>query len=179
MLHADPAKGLQLGGIVEHPRGVGGVVQNEKLRPGSDGGLQGLRLEQEALLLLRVQDHRSAAGHAHGLGIGHPIGSGDDGLVPRIHQAAQGDVDAVLCTAGNDDLLRGVLHPQVGGQPGADGLLQGREAGGRGILGFAVPDGLDGRLLDVVRRIEIRLAGPEVDHVLALRLQAVGQVAHR
>ena len=40
------------------------------------------------------------------------------------------------------------------------------------VFRLAVPDRLDGRFLDVVRRIEIRLACAKADHVLARRFQA-------
>src|SRR5207245_4341741 len=54
---------------------------------------------------------------------------------------------------------------------GADRLLQLRDPVDVGVLGLAVADRLDGRFLDVLRRVEVGLARGEADDVAALRLQ--------
>src|SRR5690606_35227285 len=46
-----------------------------------------------------------------------------------------------------------------------------RDARHRRVLGLAAADRLDRRILDVVGRVEIRLAGTEADHVAAFGLQ--------
>src|SRR5690606_17575485 len=39
------------------------------------------------------------------------------------------------------------------------------------VLGLAATNGFDRRQLDVLRRVEVRLSGPEADHIAALALQ--------
>lgn len=71
-----------------------------------------------------------------------------------------------------------VLHTAVRFQTLADGLLQGHGAGGGGVLGLIVDDGLDGGQLDAVRRGEIRFAGGKAQDIDAVRLHLLIQGVH-
>ena len=57
---------------------------------------------------------------------------------------------------------------------GADRFLQFRDAVGGRVLGLAIADRLDGGLLDIVRRVEIRLACAEANHVMTGPFQLIG-----
>src|SRR5690606_1537075 len=75
--------------------------------------------------------------------------------------AARGDVDLV-----------GLVGQVVfAGELGDDRRLQFGHAVGVGVFRFAALDGLDGRRLDVVGRVEVRLAGAQADHVATLTFQ--------
>jgi len=84
----------------------------------------------------------------------------------------------VLAADVNDDLLGRVLQAVLRLQLLGDRSPQLRDAGGRRVLRLALLQGLDRRLFDVVRRIEIGLSGPETHHVDALGLQFLGPVGH-
>ena len=83
-------------------------------------------------------------------------------------------VTGVLAAAGNDD-LRGLigqavlLFELVG-----DGLAQLGDAAGGRVLGEPVIEGLDRRILDVLRGVEIGLPRAKTDHVQPLRLHLLG-----
>ena len=117
-----------------------------------------------------VDDHGHAAYHADQLDIADPIGGGEDHLVPRVDQGAQGHIDACLRAVGHGDVLEVIVQPAVGLQPLADGLAQLHGAHTGGIAGIVVLDGPDTGLFNVVRGGEIGLARAEADDILALRL---------
>jgi hypothetical protein len=64
---------------------------------------------------------------------------------------------------------------------GDDGLLQAGRAADRGVLGEAIADCLDRRFLDMGRRVEIRFAGAQRQHVqtLGLQLRSLGRHGKR
>ena len=57
--------------------------------------------------------------------------------------------------------------------PITDGFTQRHDARSRRVLGAVVLERLDGRLLDVIRGGEVRLAGTEVDDGYAFGLEAL------
>ncbi len=70
--------------------------------------------------------------------------------------------------------LARVVQPVVALELGDDRLLQAGRAVDRGVFGEAPVDRGDRRVLDVLRRVEIRLAGAEADDVLAFGLERGG-----
>ena len=80
----------------------------------------------------------------------------------------------MLRAAGDEDLLRIVLEVAIALQLCDDGLLELGDAVDDGVLGEALVDGLLGRVFDVGRGVEIRLAGAEADDVAALGPQLRG-----
>ena len=116
-------------------------------------------------------EDRRAAAQADDLGIGHPVWRGDDHLVARVQGGEQGVVDHLLA-AGADDGLRGlVVEAVLALELAGDGLAQGHDAGNRRVLRLAAADRCDGGFLDVVGRVEIRLADGKTDHVPPLGFQ--------
>ena len=86
-----------------------------------------------------------------------------------------GQIKKTLLTAYRDqDLVRRIVQAVLAGEFGDDGLLQLRRTAHVGVLGEAVLDGLDGRLFNVFRGIEIRFAGPQTDDVLSRGAQCGG-----
>ena len=67
-----------------------------------------------------------------------------------------------------------VVEPVLALEFGGDRLAQRRGAGDGGVFGLAPVDRGLGRLLDIVRRVEIGLAGAKADDVAAGRLQLGG-----
>ncbi len=116
------------------------------------------------------EDRRAAAEHHH-LGVGDPVGRGNDDLVAGVQRGEKRVVDHLLA-AGPDDDLRGlVVEAVLALELAGDRLAQGHDAGDRGVLGLAAADGRDGGFLDVVGGVEIGLADGEADDIPPLRFQ--------
>jgi hypothetical protein len=79
----------------------------------------------------------------------------------------------VLGAAGDDDIRRGIGEAVLVGELAADRLLEGGHAGDHGILGKALGDGIDGRLLGVGRGIQVGFARAQAQNVLALGLEGL------
>ncbi len=80
----------------------------------------------------------------------------------------------MFAAAGDQDLVRGIREAVLAPEFGDDRLLELRGAVHRRVSGEAVLDGGDGRLLDVIGRIEVRFPGAESDDVLTGGAQGVG-----
>src|SRR4029453_1418929 len=91
--------------------------------------------------------------------------------VARIQRRGQRVVQPLLAAGADGDLLRLVVEVVLALELGADRLLQRGGAVDVGVFGVAGHDRLDRGLLDVVRRVEIRLAGAQADDVSPGRLQ--------
>ena len=139
---------------------VGGAVQDQPLGLGRDGGLQHLGAQLEAVLLLADHGHGLAPGEQDHVGIGDPVGSRHDDLVAGVQGRDQGVEDDRLAARGDVDLRHVVGQAVLAGELGHDGLLQFGHAVGVGIFGLAAVNGVDGGLFDILRRVEVRLAGP-------------------
>ena len=131
--------------------------------------LERLRLELEAVLHRRLDDHRRAAAQADHLRIGDPIGRRDDDLVAGVERGEHRVVEDLLAAGRDDRLGRLVVEAVLALELLGDRLAQGNDAGDRRVLGLAAADGGDRRLLDMVGRVEIRLAHRQADDVPALR----------
>ena len=57
---------------------------------------------------------------------------------------------------------------------GADRLLQLRDAIGGRVFGLAIANRLDGGVLDIVRRVKVRLARAKTNHVMSGPFQLIG-----
>jgi hypothetical protein len=118
-----------------------------------------------------VDEHRLTAAQAHHLGVGHPVGRRDDDFVAGVHGGEQRVVDHVLAAGADDGLARLVVEAVLPLELGGDRLPEGNDAGHGRVLGLAAPYGGDRRLLDVLRRVEIRLPDGKADHVPPLGFQ--------
>ena len=152
---------------VGHARGVGGAVDHEQFGAVGDGGLELSRGDLEVLLDAGIDDHRLAIGQAHHVRIGYPVGRGDDHLVAGIEQRHHQVEEALLATAGHQDLVRGITQAIIALELGDHGIFQCRGAVHGGVLGLPVMDGGNGRFLDVLGRVEVRFTGTQADNILA------------
>ena len=179
-LHQHVGDRLELG------LGVGGAgrvrrrVEDDPLGARRDRLLQRLRLHLEAVLHARRHDHRLAAGEQHHVRIADPVRRRDDDLVAGVERHHQRVVEHLLAAGRDDDLVRLVVEVVLALELADDRLLELRQALDRGVLRRpAALDRLDRRLLDVVRRVEVGLAGAEPDDVAARRFERARLVGHR
>ncbi len=141
--------------------------------------LEVLGLELEGVLEPGRRDDRLAPVDRDHLGIADPIVRGDDHLVALVHRDEERVVEDPLA-AGADDRVGGLVVERVLPlELGGDRLAQRRNAEHRRILGLAAPDRGDGGFLDVVGRVEIRLADRKRNDVPPLRLQVPRLLRHR
>ena len=82
--------------------------------------------------------------------------------------------DAVLGPAGDDGFGGLVLEAVLPGQPVGEGGPEFGQPGGGGVARFALPDGLDPGLGDVLRGGEVGLAQAQVDDRLPLGFEFLG-----
>ena len=80
----------------------------------------------------------------------------------------------MFATAGDYDLRGPVTQAVLPLEFVGDGLPQFRNSTARRVFGETVGQGLDRGFLDVLWRVEIRLARAETDHILAFRLHLFG-----
>ena len=156
---------------VGRARGVARRVEHEPPGAGRDRGGERLRPELEPVGRTRRHDHGHAFGQHHHVGVGDPIGRRHDDLVAGIEARHQRVEEDVLGTGAHADLIRRVVEAVLARELARDCLLQRRQAIDAGVLGLAGLDGFDAGRLDVLRRVEIGLAGAEADHVLACGLE--------
>ncbi len=165
------AQRLQVFQRVHRAGRIARAVDDDHPGLGRDRRFQLRRRQLESLRDVGLHDHRLALGDDHDIGIGHPVRCGDDHLIAGIDGGQHQVEEALLAAAGHQDLLRGVVQPVVALELGDDGLLECGGAADGGVLGEALVDRRDGGILDVLRRIEVRFAGPQSDDVLALGFQ--------
>ena len=146
---------------------------------GRNRALEIVGLQLEAMLHRGLDRHRRAAGDRDHVGIAHPIGRRDDHLVAGIDRREK-RVEQDMLAAGADDRLRGfVVEPVLALELGRDRLAQRLDAGDGRIFRLAALDGGDGGALDIVRRVEIRLADRQRDDVAPGGFQFARFLRHR
>ena len=165
---------LQLLPGVRSPRGIAGIVENQGPGLGGDGLLQLLGGELEAVLLQGLHNDRGGLGNIDLGRIGHPVGRGNDHLVPGLKKDHGDVVEGVLGPTGDDNLLFGILQAIVPGQLISHGLAQLIGARHGSVFGKALLQGLDGSLFYVLGGIEIRLPCTEPHHIHTLGLEGLG-----
>ena len=170
----DGAQGLQLVRAIGHAGRIGRAVDHHQLGLVVQRGLELGRADLEVLIGPGMDQYRRTAGQQDDIRVGNPVGRRDHHLVTRIDDR-QGQIEeALLAAAGHQDLVRGVVEPVLAFELGDHGRLEAGGAVHRGIFGETLVDRLDGRGLDVVRGIEVRLTGTQPDHVLSGRLEGLG-----
>src|SRR3990170_189833 len=157
--------------------GVGGAgrvrrrIEDEPLGLGCDGARQGRGLQLETVFELGLNDDRLGSRQQHDVGVAHPIGRGHDHFIARIEGGEQRIVEHLLAATADGDLRRLVGKPVLALEFLGDRPLKLGNAVHGGIFRLAAQNRLDRRLLDVVGRIEVRLAGAKADDVEARGLE--------
>ncbi len=171
MLHQHVGQRLELGARIGRAGGVRRRVEHHPLGPRRDRALQGFRLQLVAVLHAGRHDDRLAPVDRHHLRVADPERRGDDDLVAGVHRHQEGVVEDLLAAGGDDGVGGLVVEPVLPLELGGDRLAQRGNAEHRRILGLAAPDGVDGRVLDVVGRVEVGLADRQRDDVPAFGFQ--------
>ena len=152
---------------------LGELRTNSRVR-GVMACAQGVGGELELGLVGGLDDDGLGAGHLHHLGIAQPIGGGDDDFV-ALFAGGEDDVEAGVFAAAGDDDLRGLVGEAVLALVFVgDGCAQFGDAGGGGVFGEAGGQRLGAGVFDVLRGVEVRLAGAEADDVQAVGLHLLG-----
>ncbi|MNV28831.1 hypothetical protein D3C71_1200340 [compost metagenome] len=171
-------QGFQLGAGIGGAGRVRRRVEDQPLGAWRDGGVQDLGAQLEAVGFLADHGDGLAAGQQHHVRVGHPVGGGDDDLVAGVQRSHEGVEDHRLAARGDVNLVGFVGQAVLARELGDDGGLQLGHAVGVGVFRLAALDGLDGRRLDVVGRVEVRFAGAQTDDVAAFAFQFPGPGGH-
>jgi hypothetical protein len=110
---SDLDHGFHLDTRVDGARRIAGGVQDDRPRPVRDRRLEHGSRELEPGALVGGHALRNASQHPHLRGVGDPIGSGDQHLVPLVHDRGQSHVDGLLRAGRDEDLFRLVGQPIV------------------------------------------------------------------
>ena len=123
---------------------------------------------------LGLDDDRLGADEADHVGIAQPVRRGDDDFVAGFAAGEDRVVAGLLGAVADDDLARLVVDVVVGGVFLADRGAQLGQSGARRVFGETFLQRLDRRLFDVLRRIEVGLAGAESADIDALGAHGLG-----
>ena len=157
-------QGLQVGPAHDAAGGVAGEGQHQRLGAGRNGPAQLLRGEAELVLLLCLHQHGDGVGHGHQGAVAHEGGGGDDDLVPRLQQGAEGEVKPLAAAHGDQDLSHGgIFQVKAALQIPGDGPAQVGKARVGGVFGEALLQREDARVPDVPGGLEIRLPDAQGD----------------
>ncbi len=141
--------------------------------------LELVRVEAEATLLPERQRHGGGAREPDSGLVDREAGIRVDDLVTGPAGREHGEEEERL-GAVRDEHVPGVDGDAArGGQRHRGGLAQGGQPCRLAVVGLAGPDRGDPRLGHVRRRLEVRLADLEVDHVAARRLERASTGEHR
>ena len=168
MLHQHVGERLELGARIGSATRVGRRVEQNPLGLRRDRTLELLRRHLEAARHAGDDFHRLAAGEQHHFGIAHPIRRRDDHFIAGVQRRHERVVQHLLAAGANGDLARLVVEPVLALELLDDRVLElGDAVDVRVFRSLSAFDRLDRRLLDVVGRVKIRLAGTKADHVAA------------
>jgi hypothetical protein len=163
LARVDRAGGVR-GGDEHHGLGARGAVGLEHVHRGAEAGR-----------LVGGHPHDRAARELDLGGVADPVGGGDEHLVTRVDERHEDVVQRVLAAVGDHHVGGVDLQAAVALGLGRDRLPQGRLAGrGRVAVVGRVRGGALGRLDDVVRGGEVRLARAEADDRLPGGLERLG-----
>ena len=169
LLDADLRDLLEIVTLHDRARGIVRERQNEHFRFVGDRRAQVVRSETEVILVFGVDDDRYAACHYGQRLVADERGLGNDDLVPSFHQRAEREVDRLAAAHGDERLrLRLICNAEAPFVVFRDFLQQvGKAAVGR-VPCSALLQTADALVADMPRRLEIRLADTQRDHVLHL-----------
>ena len=157
---------------------VGRIQQND-FGARRDRALHHVGGQREIVPFVGGDVDRLAAGIAHDVFEGNPVGHRHNDFVAVIDQHLDGIEQGMLAADGGDAILALVVGAEVGSVALDDGVAQFGRAAYRRVLGEVVADGGDGRFLDVLGRGEMRLSRAQIDQVRAGRAKFIGFSGYR
>jgi hypothetical protein len=153
---------------------IAGTVDQQQARLRRDGGFELARRELVARGGRAVGRDGQAVREQDHVRVADPERRRDHGLVARIENGHAEVVDSLLRARAHEDLVALVGDRVVLLELLDDRVLELDDAVDGGITREAVADRFDTDIGDVLRCVEIGLAGAEADDVLAFRLQFRG-----
>ncbi len=162
---------LEIGSRISRPRRVRGRVEDEPLRLRRGRLFERFRLQLVAVFERRLDEHRLAAAEQHDICIGHPARRRNDDLVTGIERRQQRIIEHLLAAGSDRNLAWFVVKAVVALELRDDRRLEFRDAVDIGIFCLALVERALGGVLDVLRRIEVRLARGKRNDVPPLRLE--------
>ena len=174
LLQRPLANSLGFFGGIDRTGGVRGGYKNQGLGGGGVGCLQHVGGDLVFLVGSREDLDRVAASQADSLGVGSPVGGGQQHIVALINDGGKGLVDGLLAAVGHDDL--GGVNIDTGITLGLlnDCLLEGGQACGLGVAEVGgVLESLAGGVHNVVGGGEVGLARTKANHRASLRLEGL------
>jgi hypothetical protein len=154
---------FQLIGRVSGPRRIAGTVENDRLRAGGDGRLELVHGHLEAPGFCSLNHDRGGIHQEDDVGVGDPVGRGNDDLIPGLEKRLSQVIDDELGPGRGKDLRTLVGEAVIPLEFLDDRVLQVRKPRGGSVFGDPLPDGLVGGLLDVVRGVKVRLSLGKAD----------------
>src|SRR5437879_1765529 len=106
--------------------------------------------------------------------IGREVRAEHQHSVPWVQESFTKELFENLGAGTNHDVTRRHLHSKFAAIVRGDNLTEIGEAGGGAVMSGVVLDGTDARRQGVLRRGKRAVADLQLDNVLALRLQALG-----
>ncbi len=147
---------------------IGRRVENNRLGARRDGGFNGACRDAEVLCLAGFEKNDFAACILNDVLEADPVGNGQNDFVAVIDEDLNCIEERKLAAGGEDGFVDCVFGAEVAGVALDNGFTHIRNTRNDGVTSEVGLDGDDGRILDVARRGEMRLARAEIDQVGAL-----------
>ena len=164
-------QGSELVQGIHCPGRVAWAVDNEHSGSGSDGLFQLRRGNLEILFDTRFDYYRLAFRDKNDIRIGNPVGGRYDDFIAGIDDRQRQIEKTLLAAARYEDLRRSVIESVVALELVNNGVLETWSPAYRRIFCKTLVDRDDGRVLDMLRGIKIRLAGAKPDNIPAFCLE--------
>ena len=116
---------------------------------------------------------RCAACQENLIGIGYPVGGGNDDFVTFLDQGLGNVVEGMFCPASDGNLVTGECQSVIPLKFGDNGIFQFDGAANRGVAGVSGVDRLLCGFPDIQRCAEVGFSGAEADDVDALGLEGL------
>ena len=149
-------------------------VQDQPAGLGCDRCFQLRRGQFEIGFLRAINDHRYTVEQDYDIRIADPIGCRHNDFVARVQGCHHGVEDDRLAAAADVNFVARVGEAIVALVFANDGVQQFRCAIDAGVAGYAFVEGFLGGIDDMLRRVEIRLAGAERNNVASTGGQVSG-----
>ena len=149
----------------DRARGIARRIQDDGLGSGCNGALDHRRREREAVRFVSFDVHRHTAGITNDVPKRNPVRHRHDDLVAMVHQHLHGVEQRLLAARRRDCLLSCVSRAEVLRVARGNSLAQFYDTSYRRVLGEVAMYSINRRLLDVLRRREMRLARAKINQV--------------